>query len=429
MTAARCSSVEFLAKSAFFPCSFTPYHSRLLLLSIVVLLGWLYLAFFHANFWRVDRFLLPAAESSSRPRVAVIVPARNEAQVIGRAISSLLRQKFEGDLQIFVVDDNSNDGTANAARAAAGMLGAAQRVNVVSGAELPSGWAGKVWAMQQGWQAAKRINPDYLLLTDADIEHSPDSLTRLLMQAERQSLDLASVMVRLCSDTAAEKFLIPAFVYFFLLLYPPERTANSCRHVAGAAGGCILLRPRGLERAGGFESIRAQIIDDCALAARVKNSGGRLWLGVSQQTRSLRGYRRFKAIRDMIARSAFNQLRHSWTQLIACMLGMLLAFVAPLALVFSASRSAGWLALSASLLMFATYVPILRLYRVNVLTAMTLPFAAVFYMYATLLSAIRYWRGGGGEWKGRRQDSRGERSNPASPNAPKPEPPAEGGVP
>jgi len=377
----------------------------LLFLSILVLLAWLYLAFFHANFWRVDRFLLPKAESGSHPRVAAIVPARNEAQVIGRAISSLLRQKFEGDLQIFLVDDNSNDGTANLARAAAGMMGAAQRLKIVSGAELPSGWTGKIWAMQRGWQAAKHINPEYLLLTDADIEHAPDSLARLMMQAERQGLDLASVMVRLCSDTLAEKFLIPAFVYFFLLLYPPDKTANSSSHVAGAAGGCILLRPEGLERAGGFESIRGQIIDDCALAARVKNSGGLLWLGLSQQTRSIRGYGTFTSIRDMIARTAFNQLRHSWLQLIGYMLGMLFIFVAPLALVFSTSRSAEWLALVASLLMFATYVPVLRLYRVNVLTAMTLPFASTFYMYATLVSAVRYCRGRGGEWKGRRQDA------------------------
>ena len=391
------------AKS-FFQSRFRPYYSRLLFLSIAVLLAWLYLAFFHADFWRVDRFLLPRVESTSRPRVAAIVPARNEAQVVGRAISSLLRQKFEGDLQIFLVDDNSNDGTANLARAAAGMLGAAQRLKVVSGAELPSGWTGKIWAMQQGWQAAQHLNPDYLLLTDADIEHAPDSLARLLMQAEQQGLDLASVMVKLCSDTLAEKFLIPAFVYFFLLLYPPEKTANSRSQVAGAAGGCILLRPEGLRRAGGFESIRGQIIDDCALAARVKKSGGLLWLGLSQQTRSLRGYRTFTAIRDMIARSAFNQLRHSWPRLIGCMLGMLLIFVAPLGLVFSPTRSAGWVALAASLLMFATYVPVLRLHRVHVLTAMTLPFASAFYMYATLVSAMRYWQRRGGEWKGRRQD-------------------------
>ncbi|HWC17208.1 MAG TPA: glycosyltransferase [Terriglobales bacterium] len=375
------------------------------LIAIFVLLIWIYLTFFHAYFWRMNRLHLPGAESRSPARVAVIIPARNEADAIGRAVSALLRQQFAGELRLFVVDDNSSDGSANVARAAAGVLGGAQRLEVIAGAELPRGWLGKVWAMHQGWLAARGTSPDYILLTDADIEHAPDSVARLVAQAERQNLDLASIMVKLRSETIAEKFLIPAFVYFFFLLYPPAKISNPRSRVAGAAGGCILLRPAMLEKLAGFESIRGEIIDDCALAARVKRAGGRLWLGASQQTRSIRGYRTFSAIRDMIARTAFNQLQHSWLLLIGCILGMLLTFGAPLVLVFSASRAAGWIALGASVLMFATYLPVLRLYRVNVLAAVTLPFAAVFYIYATLASAFRYRQGRGGEWKGRTQDA------------------------
>ena len=360
----------------------------------------------------MNHLFLSVAEPTSHARVAAIIPARNEAEVIGRAISSLLRQQFAGELRLFVVDDNSNDGTANVARAAAGVLGAADRATVIPSSELPRGWSGKVWAMQQGWQGARKMNPDYLLLTDADIEHAPDNLARLVARVERENLDLASVMVKLRSDTIAEKFLIPAFVHFFFLLYPPAKISNPRSRMAGAAGGCILVRPEALEKAGGFESIRGEIIDDCALAARVKSSGGRLWLGMTHQTRSVRGYGTFTAIRDMIARTAFNQLRHSWLLLIGCILGMLLAFVAPVVLVFASNRAAGWIALAACILMFASYLPVLRLYRLNPLSAVTLPFAAGFYMYATVISATRYLRGRGGEWKGRAQDVGAERRTP-----------------
>jgi len=268
--------------------------------------------------------------------------------------------------------------------------------------------------MQQGWEAArewrpgipaaKAFQPDYVLLTDADIEHGPGVLAGLIAQAERGPFDLVSLMVRLRCQTMAEKFLIPAFVYFFFLLYPPARIADSRSWVAGAAGGCMLLRGEALEKIGGFDSIRREIIDDCALAGQVKRSGGKVWLGVTPEARSIRGYETLSNIRNMIARTAFNQLRHSWSLLAACCVGMLLVFIAPLALVFSATGLAGWIAMSACILMFATYVPVLRLYRLNPLSAVTLPFAALFYMYATLISAIRYARCRGGEWKGRAQD-------------------------
>lgn len=352
----------------------------------------------------MERFQLPAEVSQERHRVAVILPARNEAESIARAVSSILRQEFAGEVRLFVIDDNSDDGTANAARAAAAVLGMSERLTLLAGSEPPTGWTGKVWAMHQGWQAARAIAPDYVLLTDADIEHAPDSLVRLMAQAESGPYDLTSVMVKLRCAALAEKLLIPAFVYFFFLLYPPARTSDPRSRIAGAAGGCVLLRPEALERAGGFEAIRAEIIDDCSLAARVQSSGGRLWLGVTQGSRSIRGYESLANLRDMIARTAFNQLRHSWLLLAACIIGMLLTFVAPLALVWSKGIPASWMALLTCGLMFATYIPVLRLYRINPLAAVTLPFAALFYMHATVCSAINYRRGRGGNWKGRAQD-------------------------
>ena len=324
--------------------------------------------------------------------------------MIGRSITSLLTQQFEGDLRLFVVDDNSTDGTANAARASAGMLGAGNRVTVISGSPLATGWTGKVWSMQQGWQAASQVNPSYFLLTDADIEHAADNLARMLAQAEHGNFDLVSLMVKLRSDTLAEKFLIPAFIYFFFLLYPPARISDPRSRVAGAAGGCILIRSGALERASGFSAICSNVIDDCALAARVKQAGGRIWLGVTNSTRSIRGYRTFANIRNMIARSAFHQLRHSALLLVLCFAGMLLTFVAPLVCVFAADRAGRWIGVAACVLMFTTYVPTLRLYRVNPLAALSSPLAAIFYLEATVVSAIRYWRGRGGEWKGRFAD-------------------------
>jgi hopene-associated glycosyltransferase HpnB len=258
--------------------------------------------------------------------------------------------------------------------------------------------------MQQGWQAARQISPDFVLFTDADVEHSPDSLSRLLAQAEAGPYDLVSLMVKLRSENPREKFLIPAFVYFFFLLYPPAKISNPRSRVAGAAGGCILVCRELLERIGGLESIRREIIDDCALAGRIKAANGRLWLGVTDETRSLRSYGTLSNIRDMIARTAFNQLRHSALLLAGSVAGMLLTFIAPLLLVSSNKPVIGWIAMAACMLMFASYGPTLRLYRINLLSAVTLPFAAVFYIYATILSACNYWLGKGGSWKGRDQD-------------------------
>jgi hopene-associated glycosyltransferase HpnB len=376
----------------------------LLALSTLVVLIWFYLLLFHTGFWQVDHYLLPNRRSSVSCNVAAIIPARNEADVIEQAIASLLGQKFAGSLHLFVVDDHSSDSTAQVAQKGAERACALEKLTVIPSAPLPPGWSGKVWAMQQGWQAARMLNPDYVLLTDADIEHAPDNLARLMWQAELQQCDLVSVLVRLRNESVAEKLIIPAFVYFFFLLYPPAQTANPRSRIAGAAGGCMLVRPSALEKAGAFESIRGEIIDDCSLAARIKQAGGKLSLGISGDTRSLRGYGSFAKLRGMIARTAFNQLRHSALLLAGCILGMLVVFVLPVVLLWSRNFIVQIEAAIALGFMLRTYLPTIRLYGLNAANTLTLPLASIFYVYATVCSAVSYWQGLGGEWKGRLQD-------------------------
>ena len=279
---------------------------------VISLLAWLYLILAHGRFWRVRRLgapKLPPAKITAA--IAVVIPARNEADVIGTAVRSLLRQTCADSLRIFVVDDNSTDGTAEAARQAANELSQAEQLTVLAGLSLPDGWTGKLWAVQQGIEQAAQLSPDFFLFTDADIEHAPDNIARLVAIAQDGGYDLASFMVKLHCRNLVEKLLIPAFVFFFLLLYPPRWIRDPRRKAAGAAGGCILIRPAALERAGGIEAIRHEIIDDCALARAVKRTGGRVWLGLAADTRSMRAYNSFAEVESMIARTAFNQLRHS----------------------------------------------------------------------------------------------------------------------
>ena len=254
---------------------------------VLVVTIWLVLVFGRGGFWSARRHLLPACEDEHRlVRVCVIVPARNEADTIARAVTSLLRQKFNGTLRVIVVDDNSEDRTGEVAARAAEVIGRLDALTVITGVPLPEGWTGKLWAVSQGLKKAQAFSPDYLLLTDADIEHGPLTLSTLVAKAEREQLELTSLMVRLHCRTLPEKMMIPAFVYFFFLLYPPRWTANPQARTAGAAGGCILVRPDALARAGGIESIRSEIIDDCALAKAIKGSGGRVWLGLADSSRS-----------------------------------------------------------------------------------------------------------------------------------------------
>jgi hopene-associated glycosyltransferase HpnB len=248
------------------------------------------------------------------------------------------------------------------------------------------------------------LAPDFLLLTDADIEHAPENVATLVNVAEGGGYDLASLMVKLHCCTGAEKLLIPAFVFFFFMLYPPEWVRDPRRQTAGAAGGCMLIRPAALERIGGIAAIRPEIIDDCALARAVKRSGGKIWMGAAAEAHSLRPYKSFGEIERMIARTAFNQLKHSFWLLLGTVLGMLLLYVLPIALLASGSARPALVGAVAFALMTAAYLPMVRFYRLNPLWAVSLPLSAVFYTAATIQSAVNYWRGGGGEWKGRAQD-------------------------
>jgi hopene-associated glycosyltransferase HpnB len=377
------------------------------LVAAIPLAIWIYLVLGRGGFWRLDPYIVAGPYAPASPgRVVVVIPARNEASAIGPAIASLAAQSFAGSVQIIVVDDGSTDGTAEAAIAAARASGLAPNLTVLRGTALPPGWTGKLWALSQGVAAAAQFSPDYLLFTDADIRHGRGSLDSLVGHAECQDRDLVSHMVRLSTATPAERLLIPAFVFFFFKLYPPRWIAAPARRTAGAAGGCILIRPRMLERIGGIAAIRSRIIDDCALAHAVKEAGGRIWLGLSPETCSLRVYGVASEIGAMISRTAFNQLGHSYLLLVATVLGLLCTYVAPVALLFSGNALAVTLGTLAWVLMSLCYLPMVRFYAQPPWWSMGLPLIALFYLGAMLHSAVQYARGRGGNWKGRLQDAR-----------------------
>lgn len=374
-------------------------------LAAAALLVWLYLLLGRGGFWRVSRQLAPLpSDHDLDRRIVAVIPARNEVGVIGDAVRSLLQQDFGGSMHVIVVDDGSTDGTDGAAVEAAAAIGALAQLSVIGGAPLPPEWSGKVWAMSQGVAAAALLAPDYLLLTDADIHHAPENVAVLLTIAEAQSRDLVSFMVQLRQDTLAEKALIPAFVFFFLMLYPPAWIARADRGIAGAAGGCILIRPATLERIGGLRVIHSQIIDDCALARAVKDAGGSIWLGLTRSARSIRSYGSFGEISGMISRTAFNQLGHSYTLLTATIAGLILSYLLPPVLLLSGRALAIALGAMTWALMSLAYVPLLRFYRRSPLWSICLPAIAMFYAAATVHSAVQYSLGRGGRWKGRIQD-------------------------
>ncbi len=379
------------------------------IVAAVALLIWVILLSARGRFW----LFRPVIEDDAPPpadaktSIAVVMPARNEADAVGAAVSSLLTPNCASPIHVFLVDDHSQDGTAAIARAAAREAGAADRLTVISAPPLEPGWTGKLWAVSNGIAAASAARPDYFLLTDADIVHAESSVARLVARAERERLDLASVMVRLHCRTLPERFTIPAFVFFFFLLYPPAWIADPRKRTSGAAGGSILIRPAALASIGGIAAIRGELIDDCALARRVKDAGGRLWLGLSRDTRSVRPYGTLGDVREMISRTAFTQLGHSTLLLGGTVIGMLLTYVAPpLLLLVGPSLSARLLGAAAWLLMSIAFAPALSFYGQPVWLAPLLPLTAVFYSYATLDSAFRYWRGAGGQWKGRVQDTK-----------------------
>ena len=375
-------------------------------LACLSLLTWIVLTFFRGAFWQVGRFngdLASNQQPESWPRVAVVVPARNEAGTIGPCVESLVRQDYAGEFQIIVVDDHSEDGTGQLARAAAQSAGGSGQLTVVQAEKLQPGWTGKLWALQQGVSTAESKRPDYFWFTDADIEHAPDTLQRLVTRAETERLNLTSLMVLLQAKTIPERLLIPAFLYFFLMLYPPQWIAETKSKNAGAAGGCILLRREALERIGGISAIRSEVIDDCALARTVKRSGGAIWMGLTRKSVSLRAYTSFGEIRDLIARTAFTQLKYSAVVLLVTVVGMLLTYLVPVVLTFHVQPLVWRLSLIAWALMTLTYLPTVRFYQLSPLWAPLLPLAAAYYSYATCLSAVRYWMGRGGQWKGRAQ--------------------------
>lgn len=378
----------------------------LFFLTTISLLIWCVLAFFRGGFWQVQRFnrdLQSIDALAAWPRVLAIVPARNEADTIARVADSLLKQGYRGEYRAIIVDDHSEDSTASLALAAARSAGGVERLTVVSAETLPKEWTGKLWAMQQGVESGTKFAPDYFWFTDADILHAPDTLQRLVSRAEEQNLDLTSLMVLLQTKSIAERLLIPAFLYFFLKLYPPQWIADIKAKTAGAAGGCVLLRQAALLRIGGLAAIRAEVIDDCALARAVKRSGGAIWMGLTRKSVSLRAYTSLGEIRDLIARTAFTQLGYSTLVLLGTLLGMLLTYVAPVAFAFSTQPILWRVGLAAWALMAITYLPTVRFYGLSPLWAPALPLAAMFYSYATWVSAIRYWLGKGGQWKGRAQ--------------------------
>jgi hopene-associated glycosyltransferase HpnB len=382
------------------------------LIAAIPLAIWLYLFFARANFWNLQEDIRVPRPLAHWPRVVAIVPARNEAELISRSVASLTKQDYPGEFFVIVVDDHSDDSTGALALKTGEESAAAGRVSIHSAGELPPGWAGKVWAMNEGVRAAEGQEPGFFWFTDADIEHAPDALRRLVVRAEKDSLDLASLMVLLQAKSFPERLLIPPFLYFFLMLYPPSWIADSNARTAGAAGGCILLRRTALERIGGMAAIRNEVIDDCSLARALKKSGGKIWMGLTRASVSLRGYGSFAEIRDLIARTAFTQLRYSFFLLIATLLVLFVAYILPWISFCAGDDPAWFLAGTALCLMAVSFGVTVRFYNLSFFWALMLPISAAFYAYATCVSALRYWLGRGAQWKGRSQAPRKSKISP-----------------
>ncbi len=365
----------------------------------IALAAWLYLAVLHDGFWtarETDKVIAPAP--AAWPAVTAVVPARDEAEVIGRAIGSLLAQDYAGDLHVILVDDGSSDGTARIARETAGADG---RLTILTGAPPSRGWTGKLWAMSQGVARAGAA-PRWLWFTDADIAHAPDTLATLVARGEADGLAMNSLMAELRCDSLAEKALIPAFVFFFQMLYPFARVNRPSAKLAGAAGGCMLVRRDLLARAGGVGAIAHAIIDDCALG-RVMKAEGPVRLTLTHRSQSIRPYGGWREIGRMIARSAYAQLGYSPLLLAGTLAGLALLYLVPPALALFGSGAARIAGLSAWLAMALLFQPMLRYYRRSPLWGVALPAIGLFYGGATLVSAVRHWQGRGGMWKGRAQ--------------------------
>jgi hopene-associated glycosyltransferase HpnB len=379
-----------------------------IVVALIALVVWLYLLLGRGAFWRCsERDDLAPAKLSIWPRVAAVVPARNEADCIGDSIGSLLRQDYAGRWAVVLVDDDSADGTAEIASKAANDD---KRLRVVRSSRLPARWTGKLWALKQGIDAAMTVQepPDYLLLTDADIVHAPESVSRLVAHAESRRLVLTSLMVKLRCESFAEHANIPAFIFFFQMLYPFPWVNRPQSAVAAAAGGCMLVRADVLRKAGGIEIIRGALIDDCALAKALKLHGP-IWLGLTERVRSIRPYPAFVDIRRMVVRSAYAQLHYSPLLLLGTAAGMVLTYLVPPFMAIFGSGGARIIGLGTWVLMAVAFQPTLRLYRLSPLWGAVLPAIACQYLLFTLDSAYQYVRGRGGAWKGRVQANVSER--------------------
>jgi len=374
--------------------------SVLTVLAFLPLAIWLYLLLGRGMFWRArerdDVQEIP--EPGHWPSVTAIVPARNEADVIARSIGTLLAQNYPGTFSLILVDDQSEDGTAKISRE----LDASGRLMVISGAARPAGWTGKLWAMSQGIAHAAKEPCDYFWFTDADIAHAPDNLRRLISRAEQQNLSLTSLMAKLSCTTPAERFLIPAFVYFFQMLYPFAWVNSAKRRMAAAAGGCMLVKRVSLERAGGLAVIHNALIDDCALGKLMKAQGP-IWLGLTERAVSIRPYADLHAIRRMVARSAFAQLNYSALLLTGMFVGLSVMFAAPVLLALFGTGVRLIAGIAAWLVMAASFIPILQFYGRSPRWALALPPIGLLYAVFTLDSAVQHWLGRGGMWKYRAQ--------------------------
>ncbi|CQR65535.1 Glycosyl Transferase Family Protein [Streptomyces leeuwenhoekii] len=371
----------------------------------VSLAAWVWLLLGQGFFWRTDVRLPPRREPAVWPPVCVVVPARDEAAVLPASLPSLLAQDYPGRAEVFLIDDGSSDGTAELARALARRHGGLPLTVDSPGGEPPAGWTGKLWALRHGIGLARARAPEYLLLTDADIAHAPDSLRHLVAAARTGGFDLVSQMARLRVRSRWERLVVPAFVYFFAQLYPFRRVGRKSARTAAAAGGCVLLRAEAADRARVPEAIRHAVIDDVALARAVKDGGGHIWLGLAERVDSVRPYPRLHDLWRMVSRSAYAQLRHHPLVLAGTVAGLALVYlVPPAALVAGAAAgdtAAAVLGGLAWLVMTGTYLPMLRYYRQPPWLAPLLPFTASLYLLMTVDSAVRHYRGRGAAWKGR----------------------------
>jgi hopene-associated glycosyltransferase HpnB len=371
----------------------------------MVLVIWLYLLAARGGFWQAaDREEGGPAGDPTWPTISAVIPARDEAECIGETVTSLLRQDYPGAFDIIVVDDQSRDGTAQVAQKAAEAIGAGDRITVISGRALPGGWTGKLWAQHQGVEFAngKPQPPDFVLFTDADIVYTPDVLTSLVGRAQAGGYVLTSLMVKLRCVSFAERLFIPAFIFFFQMLYPFAWANNPRSTTAAAAGGCMLVRRGVLNDAGGMASIRAALIDDCALA-KILKAHGPIWIGLTGRVHSIRAYPSIEDIRRMVSRTAYAQLRYSPLLLAGAVFGLAITYLAPVALTLFASGTAQFLGLFTWLLMAFAFRPTLRFYGLSGLWGLALPAIAAIYMAFTLDSAYQHARGRGGMWKGRAQ--------------------------